>query len=111
MRRPKTKAIKSDKTIAAAARMGLPAAQLAGLFELETAEDVLKYLRGIDTVEGSNWVVQIYGYLTDRIDARSQTYIYSQSQQSVSVGSVLFDRHRQIIATSTTGSALLTQLC
>ena len=97
--------------IAAAARMGLPAAQLAGLFELETAEDVLKYLREIDTVEGSNWVVQIYGYLTDRIDTRSQTYIYSQSQQSVSVGSVLFDRARQVIATSPTGSTFLTQLC
>ena len=97
--------------IAAAARMGLPAAQLAGLFELETAEDVLKYLHEIDTVEGSNWVVQIYGYLTDRIDTRSQTYIYSQSQQSVSVGSVLFDRARQVIATSPTGATFLTQLC
>ncbi|MCY7336705.1 MAG: cobalt-precorrin-5B (C(1))-methyltransferase CbiD [Chamaesiphon sp.] len=97
--------------IAAAARMGLPAAQLAGLFELETAEDVLKYLREIDTVKGSNWVVQIYGYLTDRIDTRSQTYIYSQSQQSVSVGSVLFDRSRQVIATSPTGATFLTQLC
>ena len=97
--------------IAAAARMGLPAAQLAGLFELETAEDVLKYLREIDTVEGSNLVVQIYGYLTDRIDTRSQTYIYSQSQQSVSVGSVLFDRSRQVIATSSTGATFLTQLC
>ncbi len=97
--------------IAAAARMGLPAAQLAGLFDLETAEDVLKYLRQIDTVEGSNWVVQIYGYLTDRIDTRSQTYIYSQSQQSVSVGSVLFDRSRQVIATSPTAVTFLTQLC
>lgn len=97
--------------IAAAARMGLPAAQLAGLFELETAEDVLKYLREIDTVEGSNWVVHIYEYLTDRIDTRSQTYIYSQSQQSVSVGSVLFDRARQVIATSPTGATFLTQLC
>ena len=97
--------------IAAAARMGLPAAQLAGLFELETAEDVLKYLHEIDTVEGSNWVVHIYEYLTDRIDTRSQTYIYSQSQQSVSVGSVLFDRARQVIATSPTGATFLTQLC
>lgn len=97
--------------IAAAARMGLPAAQLALLFELETAEDVLKYLREIDTVEGSNWVVHIYEYLTDRIDTRSQTYIYSQSQQSVSVGSVLFDRARQVIATSPTGATFLTQLC
>jgi cobalt-precorrin-5B (C1)-methyltransferase len=97
--------------VAAAARLGLPAVQLAGLFDLETAEDVLKYLHAIDTVEGSEWVVKIYGYLTDRIDHRSQTYIYNQSQQLVNVGSVLFDRQRQVIATSPTGAAFLTQLC
>jgi cobalt-precorrin-5B (C1)-methyltransferase len=97
--------------LAAAARAGLPAPQLSGVFELETAEAVLQYLRTTDATEGSNWVAKIYGYLNARIDARSQTYIYTQSQRSVSVGSILFDRQRQVIATSATGSALLTQLC
>jgi cobalt-precorrin-5B (C1)-methyltransferase len=97
--------------VAAAARMGLPAAQLAGLFDCETAEDVLKYLREIDQIAGSNWVTQIYGYLTDRIDRRSQSYIYSQSQKSVSVGSVVFDRQREVITISPTGVTFLTQLC
>jgi cobalt-precorrin-5B (C1)-methyltransferase len=97
--------------VAAAARMGLPAEQLSGLFDCETAEDVLKYLREIDTVAGTEWVSKIYGYLTDRIDDRSQTYIYSQSQQSVSVGSVLFDRQREVITISPTGATFLTQLC
>jgi cobalt-precorrin-5B (C1)-methyltransferase len=97
--------------VAAAARMGLDPAQLAGLFDRETAEDVLKYLTEIDRADGSDWVNQIYGYLTDRIDTRSQTYIYSQSQQAVSVGSVVFDRQRQVITTSATGRTFLTQLC
>jgi cobalt-precorrin-5B (C1)-methyltransferase len=97
--------------VAAAARVGLPAVQLAGLFDCETAEDVLKYLSEIDRTCGSSWVKQIYGYLTDRIDDRSQQYIYSQSQRSVSVGSVLFDRQRQVIATSPIGATLLAQLC
>lgn len=97
--------------VAAAARMGLPTAQLSGLFDCETAEDVLKYLHAIDLADGSEWVTKIYGYLTERIDNRSQTYIYSQSQQSVSVGSVVFDRTRQVIATSPTGRTFLTQLC
>ncbi|MCY7367282.1 MAG: cobalt-precorrin-5B (C(1))-methyltransferase [Chamaesiphon sp.] len=97
--------------VAAAARMGLPASQLAGLFDCETAEDVLKYLTEIDRIAGSTWVTQIYGYLTDRIDDRSQAYIYSQSQQSVSVGSVLFDRQRQVMATSPIGATFLAQLC
>ena len=97
--------------VAAAARMGLPAVELAGLFDCKTAEDVLKCLSEIDRIAGSNWVTQIYGYLTDKIDDRSQQYIYSQSQQSVSVGSVLFDRQRQVIATSPIGATLLAQLC
>jgi cobalt-precorrin-5B (C1)-methyltransferase len=97
--------------VAAAARMGLPGLQLAGLFDCETAEDVLKYLGEIDRIDGSIWVKQIYGYLTDRIDDRSQAYIYSQSQQAVSVGSVLFDRQRQVITTSPIGATFLAQLC
>ncbi len=97
--------------VAAAARMGLPAGQLAGLFDGETAEDVLKYLHNLDVADGSEWVSKIYGYLTEKIDNRSQTYIYSQTQQSVSVGSVVFDRTRQVIATSPTGRTFLTQLC
>jgi cobalt-precorrin-5B (C1)-methyltransferase len=97
--------------VAAAARMGLPVPLLGGMFECETAEAVLGYLGEIDGREGTNWVELVYGYLADRIDARSQTYIYSQSQRRVSVGSVLFDRQREIIVTSPIGSTLLTALC
>jgi cobalt-precorrin-5B (C1)-methyltransferase len=97
--------------VAAAARVGLPAGQLAGLFDCETAEDVLKYLRSIDIAEGSDWVTRIYGYLTDRIDVRSAEYIYNQTQQHVSVGSVVFDRSREVIESSLTGATFLTQLC
>jgi cobalt-precorrin-5B (C1)-methyltransferase len=97
--------------VAAAARVGLPAPQLGGLFACETAEAVLSYLGEIDSLEGSIWVKLVYGYLADRIDARSQTYIYSQSQRRVSVGSVLFDRQREIIVASPIGSTLLAQLC
>lgn len=100
-----------ETLVAAAVRMGLAPTHLAKLFDGETAEDVLKYLRSIDLAEGTNWVEQIYGYLTDRIDQRSQTYIYSQTQQQVSIGSVVFDRQRQVIRSSPTGTTFLTQLC
>lgn len=100
-----------ETLIAASARMGLAAEQLARLFESETAEDVLKYLKSIDLAEGTNWVDRVYGYLAERIDVRSQTYIYSQTQQQVKVGSVLFDRQRQVIIASPAGKTFLTQLC
>ncbi len=97
--------------VAAAARMGLPAQRLAGMFDCETAEAVLKYLRSIDLAESSDWVAQIYGYLIDRIDTRSTEYIYNQTQQHVSVGAVVFDRSREIIVASPTAATFLTQLC
>jgi cobalt-precorrin-5B (C1)-methyltransferase len=97
--------------VAAGARMGLPAPLLGGIFDCETAEAVLGYLGEIDGREGSNWVQLVYGYIADRIDDRSHTYIYSQSQRRVTVGSVLFDRQREIIVASPIGSTLLTALC
>jgi cobalt-precorrin-5B (C1)-methyltransferase len=97
--------------VAAAARMGLPAELLAGLFDCQTAEDVLKYLRSIDLKQGSDWVNQIYGYLTARIDERAAEYIYNQTQQQVSVGSLVFDRSREIIGSSPTGETFVGQLC
>jgi cobalt-precorrin-5B (C1)-methyltransferase len=88
---------RSEIFIAAAARMGLPAAHIERLFDCETAEAGLTYLRDIDREEGSDWVARIYTYLADRINTRSQTYIYNQCQQQVRVSSILFDRRREII--------------
>ncbi len=97
--------------VAAAARLGLPVARSVELFDCQTAEDVLKYLKSIDLSEGSNWVAQIYDYLAVRIDERASEYIYNQTQQRVSVGSVLFDRARKIIVSSPIGETLVNQLC
>lgn len=102
---------RSEILVAAAARMGLPAQQLAKFFECATAEDVLKYLREIDRVEQSAWVERIYGYLTHRIEDRAAEYIYNQTQQRVNVGAVLFDRSREIIGSSPNGAAFVAQLC
>jgi cobalt-precorrin-5B (C1)-methyltransferase len=88
---------RAEILIAAAAKMGLSTPHLQKLFDCETAEASLTYLREIDRVEGSEWVARIYDYLADRINTRSQTYIYNQCQQQVKVSSILFDRSREII--------------
>jgi cobalt-precorrin-5B (C1)-methyltransferase len=93
---------RSEIFIAAAVRKGLPRVHLEGLFDCETAEAGLTYLREIDRESGSNWVEQIYGYIVERINTRSQEYIYNQSQQQVRVTSTLFDRDREIIISTTT---------
>jgi cobalt-precorrin-5B (C1)-methyltransferase len=93
------------------AALGLPTPVLRKVFASKTAEEALQYLRRLDARDGGNWVNPVYGAIASTIDARSQDYIRKHSEQDVRVGSVLFDRDRQIIIKSQTGAALLSQLC
>ncbi|MEB3356926.1 MAG: cobalt-precorrin-5B (C(1))-methyltransferase CbiD [Synechococcales bacterium] len=94
------------------AQAGLPTADVQQIFACPTAEAALQHLRQLDEAsEGVNWVGQIYGAIAQHIDERSQDYIYTHTQQRVTVGSVLFDRDRQIIVASETGRTLLAQVC
>ncbi|MEW6496933.1 MAG: cobalt-precorrin-5B (C(1))-methyltransferase, partial [Cyanobacteriota bacterium] len=62
-------------------------------------------------MNNTRWVEQVYGAIAAAIDTRSQDYIRNHSEQNVCVGSILFDRDRQIIAHSKTATTLLSQLC
>jgi len=93
------------------ANLGLPTSVLQAVFASSTAEAVLKYLRDLDATNGSDWVMQVYGAIAAAIDQRSQGYIYNHSERQVTVGSILFDRDRQIIVKSQTASALSGHLC
>jgi cobalt-precorrin-5B (C1)-methyltransferase len=93
------------------AQLGLPTPVLQKVFASITAEAALQYLRKLDAIDGGNWVKPVYSAIASTIDARSQDYIRKHSLADVRVGSVLFDRDRQIIITSETGAALLSQLC
>jgi cobalt-precorrin-5B (C1)-methyltransferase len=93
------------------AAVGLPTPVLQKVFASATAEAALKYLRELDAINGSDWVNQVYSAIASTIDTRSQDYIRKHSEQDVRVGSVLFDRDRQIIIKSERGATLLSQLC
>jgi cobalt-precorrin-5B (C1)-methyltransferase len=93
------------------AQLGLPTPNLQSVFASVTAEDALKYLRQLDAATGSDWVEQVYRAIAQTIDRRTEAYIRTHSEQDVRVGSVLFDRSRQIIVKSQTGAALLSYLC
>jgi cobalt-precorrin-5B (C1)-methyltransferase len=84
---------------------------LRDVFASPTVEAALNYLRNLDATENSNWTSQEYGAIASAIDRRSQDYIRKHSERDVRVGSVLFDRDRQIVTQSTTGATLLSQLC
>lgn len=93
------------------AQLGLPTPVLQAVFASSTAETALLYLRDLDATTGSNSVIQVYAAIAQTIDDRSQQYIFNHSERRVSIGSILFDRDRQIIVKSKTASTLLAQLC
>jgi len=93
------------------ANLGLPTPVLQAVFASSTAEAALKYLRDLDTTTGSDWVSQVYGAIAQGIDSRSQDYIFNHSERQITIGSILFDRQRQIIVKSKTASTLLAYLC
>lgn len=100
------------------AQLGLPTPVLQTVFASSTAEAALKYLRDLDARQGSDWVSQVYGAIAEAIDRRSLDYIFKVGDPGAgggnpcpTIGSILFDRERQIIIKSKTASTLLGQLC
>lgn len=93
------------------AKLALPTEFLLQIFNSETTEDALQILRQLDRETNSNWVKNIYEEIALTIDQRTEEQIQKHSSNLVKVGCVLFDRHRQIIITSSQGTKLLSDLC
>lgn len=90
---------------------GLPPATLQALFDSPTAEAALTLLKALDAETGSAWVQAVYGAIAQEIDRRAANYIRIHSEATVTVGSVLFDRDRQVIIHSKIGSSILSEFC
>ncbi|HEY9640652.1 MAG TPA: cobalt-precorrin-5B (C(1))-methyltransferase CbiD [Coleofasciculaceae cyanobacterium] len=93
------------------ANLGLPTSEVQTVLSSPTADAALNHLRHLDAVSGSTWVQQVYGALVQQIDQRSMAYIKAHSDRPVIVGSIVFDRDRQIIIQSQTGASLFPQVC
>ncbi|MGB3299381.1 MAG: cobalt-precorrin-5B (C(1))-methyltransferase CbiD [Phormidesmis sp.] len=76
-----------------------------------TVEAALGILRKLDHETHSRWTAQVYEIMAERIDARSHAYIKTHGGPPVQVGSLLFDRQRQIIVKSKLGKKMLPQVC
>ncbi len=100
--------------VAHCANVGLPTLDLQVVFNSNTAETALVYLRSLDTSYGSDWVERVYTSIVQEIDSRSRDYIKNQIGEAgtlPSVGSVLFDRDRKVIVKSKTAHTLMAKLC
>ena len=85
----------------------VPRPTLKQIFASETTEAALEVLREL----GDVWVEKVYETIAATIDQRCQTYIQQHSDRTMQVGSVLFDRQRQIITLSRNAQALWSKIC
>ncbi|MEL6381784.1 MAG: cobalt-precorrin-5B (C(1))-methyltransferase CbiD [Cyanobacteria bacterium J06626_18] len=93
---------------AIAAAQGLATTDVQQLLKASTVEAGLAHLRMLDTTQKTEWVKHIYSTLVERIDTRAMAYIQTHTEQparTVAVGSIVFDRQREIIAVSDRGQA------
>jgi len=95
---------------AIAAAHGLPTADVQQLLQAETVEAGLTHLRQLDQTASQNWVGIIYQSLVERLDQRAMAYIRANADRNITVGSIVFDRQREIVATSDRGATLLQSL-
>ena len=95
------------------AKLGLPQAEAIKILECSTTESALNLLRELDSgnEQDFSWSDLVYEELTQAIDLKSQAYIRKYTEKKLSVGSVLFDRQRNIIKKSKNALLLLPNLC
>lgn len=85
------------------AAAGLPSDEVRVILASETVEAGLNHLRQL----GPEWVESVYCAIAQRIDQRTTDYVFALSGQHLTLGSLLFDRKRNVIVTSQIGNALL----
>ncbi|MEL6439543.1 MAG: cobalt-precorrin-5B (C(1))-methyltransferase CbiD [Cyanobacteria bacterium J06621_8] len=95
------------------AKLGLPQIYLEQIFHCPTAEAALGLLRELDSqqLNDLSWVNLIYRELAQAVDAKSSNYVSKYTDNQLFVGSILFDRDRQIITQSKNALILLSRLC
>lgn len=85
---------------------GVPLAITQAIFQAKTVEAGFTLLQDHDPALAT----QIYQGLAERIDERAAAYVQAHTGERLRVGSLLFNRQRQVIATSTIGQALFQQV-
>ncbi len=95
------------------ANLGLPTALVQQIFTCATTEAALNLLQEFTATDtgNSDWVTLVYSQLVRAIDHRCQDYIQKYTEQKLCVGSILFDRSRQVIQKSDNALLLLSELC
>ncbi|MGB3311704.1 MAG: cobalt-precorrin-5B (C(1))-methyltransferase CbiD [Nodosilinea sp.] len=91
---------------ACCAAVGVPLTTVQSILEAKTVEAGLEILRDRDIALAH----RVYQHMVDRIDERAAAYVYAHTATPLSVGTMVFDRQRQVVARSQLAKALFKQV-
>ncbi|MBE9157416.1 cobalt-precorrin-5B (C(1))-methyltransferase [Nodosilinea sp. LEGE 06152] len=90
---------------ACCAAVGVELPVIQSILAAKTVEAGLAILRQDETL-----VQQVYQHMVERIDERAAAYVYAHTAHSLTVGTMVFDRQRQIVAQSHLAKGLFNQV-
>ncbi|MBD1874837.1 cobalt-precorrin-5B (C(1))-methyltransferase [Nodosilinea sp. FACHB-131] len=91
---------------ACCAGQDVPLPIIQAVLNAKTVEAGLGILRGQD----GELAQRVYQHVVERIDERAAAYVHAHTGSSLTVGSMVFDRQRQIVARSDRGQTLFDQV-
>lgn len=91
---------------ACCAAQGVPLAVIQAVLQEPTVEAGFTLLQQ----QGDGMVQLVYDHMVGRIDQRARDYVTALSGRSLTIGSMVFNRDRQVVATSAAGKTLLRQV-
>ncbi|NCO76274.1 MAG: cobalt-precorrin-5B (C(1))-methyltransferase [Cyanobacteria bacterium] len=89
------------------AYLELPNTIIKQIFIAETTESALQILRNFDQENKTNFTKEIYQFIANRIEDNAQKYIQKHSDFTVKIGTILFERNRNIIAIGNNGKLMI----
>ena len=91
---------------ACCAGVAVPLPIIQAMLKAQTVEAGLTLLRDHDGAMAE----RVYQYMVDRIDERAAAYVYAHTGQPLTVGTMVFDRQRQVVASSDRAQTLFDQV-
>ncbi|PSN76465.1 cobalt-precorrin-5B (C(1))-methyltransferase, partial [filamentous cyanobacterium CCP4] len=91
---------------ACCAAVGVALPVIQNVLAAKTVEAGLAILRQQD----AGLTQQVYQHMVDRIDERAAAYVYAHTARPLTVGTMVFDRQRQIVAQSHLAKDLFNQV-
>lgn len=91
---------------ACCAAQAVPLPMIQQVLQAETVEAGLGILRELDDTAAQ----RVYRHIVERIDERAAAYVHAHTGKALPVGTMVFDRQRQIVARSDRAQALFEQV-